>query len=67
MKARIPFDPNDTCRIKIEEYEKGMRHHQSIIMPDGKRIPKVVWTRVYDAADEVPYVIAKILINISAK
>jgi hypothetical protein len=65
MRAKAPFPADDTCRVIIENYEGSERHHQSILMPDGTRIPKVVWTRVYDHYEEIPYVIAKIYINIS--
>ena len=65
MKARTPFDPAEVCRVVIQKSEKNARHHQVIVMPNGDKIPYIVWTRVYDHPNDIPYVIAKILVNIS--
>lgn len=65
MKAKAPFNPDQVCRVAIKKPDHTERHHQMLFMPDGQRIPKVVWTRVYDHHEEIPYVIAKIYVNIS--
>lgn len=47
-------------------YIKNIKGKQLLFMPDGAKVPKVVWTKVYDRCKEkdLSYVIVKILINI---
>lgn len=47
-----------TCRIIVED---GM---QLLVMPDGTRIPKQVWTRVTDPLNDACYCIVKVLVNL---
>lgn len=48
------------CKIVADDRGKHM-----IVMPDGQKVPALVWTRVWDGLpDQASYVIAKILIDI---
>jgi hypothetical protein len=52
------LNKESTCRIIVED---GM---QVLVMPDGTRIPRQVWTRVTDPLNDACYVITKILVNL---
>jgi len=54
--ANIKLD--GCCYIKTEGGQ------QMLFMPDGTRVPGVVFTRVMDKTNEIPYVIVKLFIEI---
>ena len=59
IRANVPELP-DAC------YVKNVKGKQFVFMPDGKTIPKVVWTRLYDGSkkEDLSYVIVKLLVNL---
>jgi hypothetical protein len=51
----------DLVRVKIT----GKKDPQQMLyMPDGTLIKGVVFTRVYDGVDDIPYVIAKLFVEL---
>lgn len=66
LKKFTEGDP--MCKLVAEKGEDGVTRH-FVATPDGKRIPRIVWTRVYDGVypdgkDSAPYVIMKVFVEI---
>ncbi len=50
--------------IKVKAVKSGNKVIHLLFLPDGTPIPGIVFTRVYDGMDDIPYVIAKFYIEL---